>query len=52
MTLAHVDALRLENQFLRQSIVEKKTDENEVIDMNKKYHQVIDLTEVGFGNRI
>ncbi len=46
MTVAHVEALRLENHFMRQSLVEKKSDEKEVVEMQKKYHQVLDLTEV------
>jgi hypothetical protein len=46
MTVAHVEALRLENHFMRQSLMEKKSDEKEVVEMQKKYHQVLDLTEV------
>ena len=46
MTVAHVEALRLENHFLRQSLDEKKSDEKEIVEMQKKYHHVIDLTEV------
>jgi len=46
MTVAHVEALRLENHFLRQSLEEKKSDEKEIVEMQKKYHHVIDLTEV------
>ena len=46
MTIAHVEALRLENHFLRQSLDEKKSDEKEIVEMQKKYHHVIDLTEV------
>lgn len=45
MTVAHVEALRLENHFLRQSLVEKKSDEKEVVQMQKQYNQVLDLTE-------
>ena len=45
MTLAHVEALRLENHFLRQSATEKKSDEKDIVDMQKKYHEVIELTE-------
>lgn len=45
MTVAHVEALRLENHFLRQSLVEKKSEEKEVVEMQEKYHQVLDLTE-------
>lgn len=51
MTVAHVEALRLENHFLRQSLDEKKSDEKEVVEMQKKYHNVIDLTEVNFSLR-
>lgn len=46
MTVAHVEALRLENHFLRQSLVEKKSDEKDILEMQKKYHHLIDLTEV------
>jgi hypothetical protein len=46
MTVAHVEALRLENNFLRQSLVEKKSDEKDIVEMQKKYHHVLDLTEV------
>ena len=46
MTLAHIEALRLENHFLRQSATEKKSDEKDIVDMQKKYHEVIELTEV------
>ena len=46
MTVAHVEALRLENHFLKQSLVEKKSDEKEIGEIQKKYHQVLDLTEV------
>lgn len=46
MTVAHVEALRLENHFLKQSLFEKKSDEKEVGEIQKKYHQVLDLTEV------
>jgi hypothetical protein len=45
MTTAHIEALRLENQFLRQSLMEKKSDERDVVEMQKKYHTVLDLTE-------
>lgn len=45
MTVAHLEALRLENHFLRQSLVEKKSDEKEVLEVQKKYHQLVDLTE-------
>lgn len=50
MTLAHVEALRLENHFLRQSVLEKKSDEKDIVDMQKKYHEVIELTEVLYIN--
>ena len=46
MTVAHVEALRLENHFLRQSIMEKKSDEKEIEEMQHKYHQAVELTEV------
>ena len=46
MTVAHVEALRLENQFLRQSMTEKKNEEKDVVEMQKQYHRVIDLAEV------
>jgi hypothetical protein len=45
MTVAHVEALRLENHFLRQSLMEKKSDQKEIAEMQKKYHTVLDLTE-------
>ncbi len=45
MTTAHIEALRLENQFLRQSLMERKSDERDVVEMQKKYHTVLDLTE-------
>lgn len=45
MTVAHLEALRLENHFLRQSLLEKKSDEKEVLEVQKKYHQLVDLTE-------
>ena len=48
MTVAHLEALRLENHFLRQSLVEKKSDEKDILEMQKKYHQLVDLTEVKF----
>jgi hypothetical protein len=44
--VAHVEALRLENHFLRQSVVDKKGDENEVNEIHKKYNQALELTEV------
>jgi hypothetical protein len=46
MTVAHVEALKLENHFLRQSLVEKKSDEKDVVEMQRKYHHVLELTEV------
>ena len=49
MATAHVEALRLENHFLKQSLCEKKSDEKEVNEMQKQYHHVLDLTEVTFG---
>ncbi len=52
MTVAHVEALRLENHFLRQSLVEKKSDEKEVVQMQKQYHQVLDLTEVKYSESL
>ena len=45
MTVAHVEALRLENHFMKQSLGEKKSDQKEVAQMQSKYHQVLDLTE-------
>lgn len=45
MTVAHLEALRLENHFLRQSLVEKKSDQKDIIEMQKNYHHVLDLTE-------
>lgn len=45
VTMAHVEALRLENNFLRQSLIEKKGDEREVMDIQKKYHHLLDLAE-------
>lgn len=45
VTTAHVEALRLENNFLRQSLLEKKGDEKEVMDIQKKYHHLLDLAE-------
>lgn len=45
MSVAHVEALRLENHFLRQSLMEKKSDEKEIVEMQKKYHTVLELTE-------
>lgn len=45
VTMAHVEALRLENHFLRQSLVEKKGDEKDVLDMQKKYHHLLDMAE-------
>ena len=44
--MAHIEALRLENHFLRQSATEKKSDDKNVVEMQKKYHEVIELTEV------
>lgn len=46
MTNAHLEALKLENHFLRQSLDEKKSDEKEILEMQKKYHHVLELTEV------
>jgi hypothetical protein len=46
MTVAHVEALKLENNFLRQSLCEKKYEDKDVAEMQKKYHHVIELTEV------
>ncbi len=46
MTVAHVEALKLENHFLRQSLCEKNTDDKDVAEMQKKYHHVLDLNEV------
>ena len=45
MTVAHVEALRLENHFLRQSLYEKKNDDKEIAEMQKKYHHVLDLNQ-------
>ncbi|RNA06011.1 centrosomal of 63 kDa isoform X2 [Brachionus plicatilis] len=45
VTMAHVEALRLENHFLRQSLIEKKGDEKEVLSMQKKYHHLLDMAE-------
>ena len=38
--------IRIKFHFLRQSLDEKKSDEKEIVEMQKKYHHVIDLTEV------
>jgi hypothetical protein len=46
MTVAHVEALKLENHFLRQSLCEKNNDDKDVAEMQKKYHHVLDLNEV------
>ena len=46
MTVANVDALRLENEFLRQSLAEKKSNPREILDMQKKFNQVLELSEV------
>ncbi len=43
MTIAHVEALRLENHFLRQSLDEKKSDEKEIVEMQKKYSLIKDV---------
>jgi hypothetical protein len=45
MTVAHCEALRLENHFIKQSLCEKKSDEKDVVEMQNKYHHVLDLTE-------
>jgi hypothetical protein len=46
MTVAHVEALKLENHFLGQSLAERKSDDREILEMQKKYHQVLELAEV------
>jgi len=46
MCVAHVEALRLENHFMKNSLCEKKNDEKDVAELTKKYHQVLDLAEV------
>ena len=46
MCVAHVEALRLENHFMKNSLCEKKSDEKDVAELTRKYHQVLDLAEV------
>ena len=48
MTTAHVEAMKLENQFLRQSLVDKKSDEKGATEMQRKYNQLIEITEVKY----
>ena len=48
MTNAQMEALKLENHFLRQSATEKKSDDMNIVEMQKKYHEVIELTEASF----
>lgn len=45
MSIAHCEALRLENQFLQQSVDERKNDEHNLAEMQKRYHELIDLSE-------
>jgi hypothetical protein len=43
-----MEALKLENHFLRQSATEKRSDDMDIVEMQKKYHEVIELTEASF----